>query len=80
MALRKLLTKPLPAPPDQAPGLRSTVDQLFSSPMFLPARLFSDTLLDMRPWWPVLIPLLLLVFTRRYRRERARFLAERELA
>jgi hypothetical protein len=77
MALRKLLMRPLPEPPEQAPGWKELVDQTLSAPMFQPARLFILVLNDMRPWWPVLLPLLLWVFWSKYRGERARFLAER---
>jgi hypothetical protein len=76
MALRKVLTRPLPAPPSEAPGLQSVVDQALATPQFLPVRLFWNNLNELRPWWPVLAPLLLWMFWRKYRRERARFLAE----
>jgi hypothetical protein len=76
MALRKLLTRPLPEMPSEAPGIRSVVDQALATPQLLPARLFYESLNEMRPWWPVLVPLLLWVFWSRYRRERAKVLAE----
>jgi hypothetical protein len=78
MALRKLILRPLPEPPDQAPDWKATLDQLLSAPLFQPLRLFVLTLNDMRPWWPVLIPLLVLVFWRRYTSERTRMLSLRD--
>jgi hypothetical protein len=77
MALRKLILRPLPEPPDQAEDWKGMIDQLLSAPLFQPVRLFILTLNDMRPWWPVLLPLLLWVFASRYRSERARVLAGR---
>lgn len=72
MALRRLVLRPLPAPPDQAPAWRSTLDQMLASPLLQPVRLFVVALNDMRPWWPVLFPALLWVFFRTYTRERER--------
>ena len=77
MALRKLLTRPLPEPPSDAAGLKSMVDQALASPQLLPARLFWENLNEMRPWWPILAPLLAWVFWRKYQREHAKYMVER---
>jgi hypothetical protein len=77
MALRKLILRPLPEPPEQTEDWKSMVDQLLSAPLFQPVRLFILALNDMRPWWPVLLPLLAWIFVSRYRSERARVLAGR---
>ena len=69
MALRKLISLPLPAPPEQASG--SIVEQVLATPQLAAARLFWDAFREMQPWWPVLIPLLLWVGVRTYRKERA---------
>ena len=71
MTLRKLLTRPLPAPPSEAPTANSLVEQFLGLPPLVPLRLFWDSFLELRPWWPVLIPALLWVGIRAYRRERA---------
>ena len=69
MALRKLLSQPLPSPPD--PGQSSLAEQALAMPQLAPLRLFWDNFRDLQPWWPVLVPLLLWVGVRAYRRERA---------
>ncbi|HNP72598.1 MAG TPA: hypothetical protein PLO33_11040 [Kouleothrix sp.] len=73
MTLRKLLSQPLPSPPEQAQG--SIVDQALAIPQLAPLRLFLENFRDLQPWWPVLVPLLLWVGLRTYRRERAAALA-----
>jgi len=70
MALRKLLSRGQPEPPAEAPSLRDTLMQALALPQLLPIRLFWDNLSAMRPWWPVLLPLLAWVGWRTYQRER----------
>jgi len=75
MALRKLLSRGLPEPPAETPGPRAMIAQALDLPLLAPMRLFWENLRDLRPWWPVLLPLLLWVGWRTYRRERAAVLA-----
>jgi hypothetical protein len=74
MALRKLLTRPLPELPEEAPGLRSIVEQILATPQLAPLRVVWYNWRDLQPWWPVLLPLLIWVFVRTYQRERAKIL------
>jgi len=77
--MQKLLTRNLPDPAEVEN--RSLAEQLWASPLMLPFRLFWNTLLDFRGWWVVLIPALLLMGLRTYRRERQQYkteLAKRE--
>ncbi|MBK9940287.1 MAG: hypothetical protein IPP13_01510 [Kouleothrix sp.] len=69
MTLRKLLSQPLPTPTEGASG--SLVEQALALPQLVPIRLFWDNFRELRPWWPVLVPLLLWVGLRTYRNERA---------
>lgn len=69
MTLRKLLSQPLPAPPEGGEG--SIVEQALALPQLAPFRLFWEAMRELRPWWPVLIPLLLWAGLRAYRSERA---------
>jgi hypothetical protein len=71
MTLRKLITRPLPEPPAEMPGRFSLVEQALTMPQLVPIRLFWDNLRELRPWWPVLLPLMVWVGVRTYRRERA---------
>ena len=71
MTIRKLLTRPLPEPPAEASASQSLIQGALDMPQLLPARLFWDNLSELRPWWPVLLPLMLWVGVRTYRRERA---------
>lgn len=73
--MQKLLTRNLPDPAEVEN--RTLVEQVLASPLMLPFRLFWNTLLDFREWWFVLIPALLLMGLRTYRRERQRYTAER---
>ncbi len=70
MTLRKLIARPLPEPPAESPAQLSFVEQALALPQLVPLRLFWDNLQELRPWWPVLLPLLLWVAVRTYRRER----------
>lgn len=78
MALRKLLSQGLAEPPTEATSLRDTITQVLELPPVLPIRLFWDNLIAMRPWWPVLLPLLAWIGWRTYRNERARVLGEHD--
>jgi len=71
MMLRKLITRPLPEPPEESLSRLSLVQQALAMPQLMPLRLFWDNLHELRPWWPVLLPLMLWVGVRTYRRERA---------
>ena len=77
MALRKLLARGLPEPPSAAPGPADMLTEILNLPVLAPVRLFWEALDDMRPWWPLLLPLLAWVGWRTYRRERTRVLARR---
>ena len=75
MSIRSLLRQGLP---DLAEVDRvSLPQQVWVSPLLLPVRLFVQALLDFRPWWPVLLPLLALEGLRAYRRERQKYQSER---
>lgn len=69
--LRKLLSDGLPEPPHEPPDLAETIKRGLDAPQFAPVRLFINTLVEMRAWWPILLPLLALVGWRAYWRERA---------
>ena len=71
MTLRKLITRHLPELPEDASGRLSLLEQALAIPQLVPIRLFWDNLRELRPWWPVLLPLMLWVGVRTYRRERA---------
>ena len=70
MTLRKLVSQGLPKPPDEAPGGRALLDEALSLPLLAPINLFWRNLRDLRPWWPVLLPLLTWIGWRAYQRER----------
>src|SRR5262245_30766659 len=78
--LRKLFTQGLPEPPATAPGPADILTEIYHLPLLAPIRHFWNTLNDMRPWWPILFPLLILFGWRSYRRERTRVLARRRKA
>ena len=71
MTLRKLMSRSLPEPPEEGSGKLSLLDQALAMPQLVPVRMFWDNLREMRPWWPILLPLMLWVGVRTYRRERA---------
>ena len=79
MALQKLLARGLPEPPAEAPTVAGTLSEIYHMPVLAPVRLFWEALYDMRPWWPVLLPLLVWVGWRNYRRERTKVLARRSV-
>jgi hypothetical protein len=73
--LRKLLTRGLPAPPDETPGPRTLIAQALDVRPLAPLRAFWEGLNAMRPWWPVLLPLLAWIGWRTYQRERTELLS-----
>src|SRR5262245_60690963 len=78
--LRKLVTQGLPEPPAKAPGPTDIVKDIWNTPQLAPVRQFWEGLDDMRPWWLLVLPLLILFGWRSYRRERARVLSRRRKA
>ena len=80
MALHKLASRSLPNLPPAADNPRAAIKQAIADSPLAPARAFWDSLRELEPWWPLLIPLLLWVFWRTYRRERAALLVEHEQA
>ncbi len=70
LSLRNILRNGLPEP-SEVEG-RSVADQFFDSPLLAPFRLFWESLETFRPYWPVLIPLLMLSAIGSYRKERRR--------
>ena len=76
--LRKLATDSITRLPKAAANPRAALDQAIAASPLAPARAFWTALRDMEDWWPLLIPLLLWVFWRTYRRERADLLASRD--
>ncbi|MBC8160316.1 MAG: hypothetical protein H7Z42_03780 [Roseiflexaceae bacterium] len=78
--MQRLLTRSLPDPAEVEN--RSVFEQVLASPFALPVRLFWNALRDFQGWWPVLIPALLIMGIRTYRRERGQYkqeLAVREM-
>lgn len=75
MSMRSLIRQGLPALAEVEQV--SLLQQVWQSPLLAPARLFVQVFLDFRPWWPVLIPLLVFEAWRSYGRERQRYQAER---
>ena len=80
MTIRKLLARGLPEPPAAAPGPADLLAEILNLPLLAPVRLFWKSLDDMRPWWPILLPLLALFGWSSYWRERSRVLARRTSA
>jgi hypothetical protein len=72
--MNKFLTRKLPEPAKEPETPQSVLKQALEMPQLLPVRLFWEQLREVRPWWPVLIPALLWVGWRTYRRERAELL------
>ena len=77
MTIRKLLTKGLPDPAEV--DNRPVAEQILDSPLLAPARLAWAAFMDLRPYWPIVIPYLLMVGVRAYRRERKHYLLTRAL-
>jgi hypothetical protein len=76
--LRKLATDSITRLPKAATNPRAAIDQAIAASPLAPARAFWGALREMEDWWPILIPLLLWIFWRTYRRERAALLANRD--
>lgn len=77
MALRKLLSRGLPeVPSKEATDVPSLLAQAMDILPIAPVRLFWDSLSELRPWWPVLLPLLAWIGWRTYQRERAAVLSQ----
>lgn len=74
MGLRGLVIRSLPEPPEKIPGRQELLNEAINLPLFTPFRLFINAFLQMRPWWPILVPLLLWVGWRTYHQERERVL------
>jgi hypothetical protein len=80
MALRTIMAlRRMPAPPEKAPTVREVVDQASRMPGLLPVRLFWDSMQELRSWWPLLLPLLLVTAYRAYRAERRRLIAQQQI-
>jgi hypothetical protein len=69
--LRKLLPEAIARLPQAVSNPRAAVDQAIAASPLAPVRAFWTSLIEMEAWWPLLIPVLLWVFWRTYRRERA---------
>ncbi len=70
---------PTPAPVTQASFRDQSLDLMlgrFGLPGVLVRQALAD-FKDLRPWWPILIPVLLYIAVTTYRRERAEVLAAR---
>ena len=76
--LRRLLAHGLPEPPEVAPSPADMLAQALDLPLLAPVRIFWENLNEMRPWWPILLPLLAWVGWRTYWHERARVLNRRD--
>jgi hypothetical protein len=76
--LRKLLARSLPEPPEKSPGPLEMLEQALAIELLVPLRLFWHNLYSLRPWWPVLLPLLAWLGWRTYQRERAAMLGREE--
>lgn len=74
MGLQRLVTRNLPDP--AAVEHTSLLEQVLATLLLLPVRLFWNSLLDFRPWWPVLVPWLVFLAVRAYQRERRQYKAE----
>ena len=77
MALRRLFSRIRPEPPAAPPKRLSLIEQVVDIPLLIPFRVFWEQLNEFRPWWPALLPLLVWVGWRAYRRERAALVRER---
>jgi hypothetical protein len=75
MALRKLVSRPLPDLPEARASPRAAIEQAIAASPLAPACTFWESFRALKDWWPILLPVLLWVFWRNYNRERARVLA-----
>jgi hypothetical protein len=74
---RNIIKKP--EPPPVVPPKPHPLDSMLGR-LGLPGEIVRQFLADfqkMRPWWPILIPAIVVVAVQTYRRERALILAER---
>jgi hypothetical protein len=76
--LRKLADAGLARLPQAVSNPRAAIDTAIAASPLAPARAFWDALRELEDWWPVLLPVLLLVFWRTYQRERAALGLQRE--
>jgi hypothetical protein len=80
MSFIKGLKPAQPLPPSAPPTedfqtvLRQNLDQM---PLLRVVKSYLDELTDMRDWWPLVLPLLLWIGWRTYRKERQQVLQER---
>lgn len=77
MALKNILVRRQPEPPAEETIPRSLIEKALSQPQLIPIRLFWQNLLTLRPWWPILLPLLCWIGWRTYQKERAMTLTNR---
>jgi hypothetical protein len=75
----KRITRAVPPLPPPAPSPLDQIAQVLRVPL-LPLQIFWQNLVALRPWWPVVIPLLAWNFWRTYQREQADVLAQRTKA
>jgi hypothetical protein len=68
---RKLLSGGLARLPQAITNPRAAIDQAIDVSPLAPVRIFWNSLIELEDWWPLLLPVLLWVFWRTYRRERA---------
>jgi hypothetical protein len=61
----------LPKLSEAAANPGAAIEQAIAASPLAPAQAFWASLRELQAWWPLLIPLLLWVFWRTYRRERA---------
>jgi hypothetical protein len=79
MALRRLFSRGLPeVPSEDATGIPALLAQALDVLPLAPVRVFWDSLSELRPWWPVLLPLLAWIGWRTYQQERAAVLSQAE--
>lgn len=70
MDIQKVITHLRADPPTKAKDLNELVDEAMALPLLAPIRLFWQNLQTMRPWWPIILPLLAWVSWRSYQAER----------
>jgi len=76
--LRKLTPASLTKLPQVVADPRAAIDQAIAGSPLARAWIFWSSLIELENWWPLLIPLLIWVFWRTYRRERAAVRLERD--
>lgn len=73
MALRSIFSRGLPDYPEEQPTWQTFVQDVLAQPLIAPLKLFWHNFQEARPWWPVIIPLMLWTGWRTYRRERRKY-------